>query len=1288
MAETATIDSLAIEIGASSSNAESAITKLATALGDLKSKVGSNADGLSKWAVQIKAFAETTKGIDQNSISAISGIAKSLKSLSEVGKISISKNLGERIEEIGKGLKSFKSLKPETVNNFSDMAQALRGLSGLDVGSIKAFSHLKVPEISRGAANGITRIARAISEIDDDSVARIRNFADAMSGLAGVDFRGLAAMEKLDIPKAPKGESALWTSFARTMGSEAKRAVQNIFELARALRSGLDKAAINAGNALANLAKNVVSAPFKRLANTVSNLKKQFDGLISSFGRIMFYRAIRTVIKEIGDAMKYGEENAYWFSKQFGTATKYISEAYDEYMSATEMMKNQIGAAWATLFANIQPIIEAITDLVTRAAAAVTQFFAALGGKTTYLKATKYAKDWKDETDSATKAAKEWKNQILGFDEINRLDEQSDRGRNRASDNTPDYSQMFEEVAVESEIGDLASKMREMWNNQRWKDLGNLISKTLNNLFPTAETWKKWGKKIGKGITGAIQTAYTTLKEIKFGEWGESIGNGVSFALESIDFETWGRLIVAKSKAAVDTAVGFLRGLDFKTVGASIGNFFRGAFDEASTWLNSYDWGEMGAELWEKIKSLIEGFDIPSFASSLGEFIVTAANSAADFLNGIDFTEVIDTVTGALKSFFDNIKVEDVKSAVSNLWEAMKKAFEESMGEIGEWLKGKNEEGYFTQLGTDFSTGLTTLLEDADELLDSVPWDELGTAVSGFLEGIEWFELMKEVFSFVGGKIVDAAKWVFSEDGETVRNLGAAVLGLKLAFTGAEAGLSLAAQSLVLKILNPFGGLATGVGTATTAAAGKLAGLKATIGSGLAAAKGAITSALPALGMAALGVFDAAAVAFDVYKLNDAANTYNQAWNTHLSELKSSVDTFEQLYVEKGPEIAAEWARMVYGIDTSNMTLAESQNALREQINKQWAGTPQSLWEGFVQGWEQYFGDNGQSIGQKLSGYWEGLKSEFGFGKSKKDTEAVGATIVDGMKSGVQNNMSEITTTIETELPKNVAAVDGAWESVTESTDKAWSDVKESVTTATSDINDTALADTETLRDEMTSLYEELGETIPGTFDGVELGVTETMSKMADSAEKSVNKMNESFAKLPKTVMSVFRDVTRTVQESVRSMQSVMNFQWSIPRPKIPRITWTYNSVQYGQNNTVRIPQFDVRWFGKGGVLNNPTLFGMGDAGAEALVPLERNTQWIEKVAREMNRQGASASAASDDVSVIIYTAAAQIVQAINDSANRKGNVSVNVNGREFFRATYDDQQAVARERGVSLVVG
>jgi hypothetical protein len=56
-------------------------------------------------------------------------------------------------------------------------------------------------------------------------------------------------------------------------------------------------------------------------------------------------------------------------------------------------------------------------------------------------------------------------------------------------------------------------------------------------------------------------------------------------------------------------------------------------------------------------------------------------------------------------------------------------------------------------------------------------------------------------------------------------------------------------------------------------------------------------------------------------------------------------------------------------------------------------------------------------------------------------------------------------------------------------------------------------------------------------------------------------------------------------------------------------------------------------------------------------------------------------------MTVTIYTAAAQIVQAIQEANGRRNNVSINVNGREFFRATYEDQQAVAREKGTSLII-
>lgn len=169
------------------------------------------------------------------------------------------------------------------------------------------------------------------------------------------------------------------------------------------------------------------------LANTLNSLK-----------RIAFYRVIRSAIKEIGKAFEEGSQNAYWYSKTMGDQTKYIAQAYDTLSGKSFTMSNQLGAAWATLKATITPILLEIVRLVTLAAQALTQFFAVLGGKGTYLKAIDYSKAWADTTARGAGAAKEWKNQLMGFDEINRLEEPSS-GSGGGGAALPDYENMFEE---------------------------------------------------------------------------------------------------------------------------------------------------------------------------------------------------------------------------------------------------------------------------------------------------------------------------------------------------------------------------------------------------------------------------------------------------------------------------------------------------------------------------------------------------------------------------------------------------------------------------------------------------------------------------------------------------------------------------------------------------------------------------------------------------------------------------------------------------------------------------
>jgi hypothetical protein len=93
------------------------------------------------------------------------------------------------------------------------------------------------------------------------------------------------------------------------------------------------------------------------------------------------------------------------------------------------------------------------------AAEVITQFFAVLGGKRTYLKAIDYSKEWAQTTSAGAKAAKEWRNQLMGFDEINKLEEPSSSIGGGGS-GIPGYEQMFEELPINSKLTDLIDMIK------------------------------------------------------------------------------------------------------------------------------------------------------------------------------------------------------------------------------------------------------------------------------------------------------------------------------------------------------------------------------------------------------------------------------------------------------------------------------------------------------------------------------------------------------------------------------------------------------------------------------------------------------------------------------------------------------------------------------------------------------------------------------------------------------------------------------------------------------------
>ena len=216
-------------------------------------------------------------------------------------------------------------------------------------------------------------------------------------------------------------------------------------------------AASGAGKAATSVSKGI-----KDISKAANNSKSPLENFISSLKRIAFYRIIRSILKSITQAFQEGLQNAYAFSQGIEGEGHRFAAAMDSMKTAGTTMKNQLGSAFIALLTAIAPIVNAIIGLITKLANALSQLFAIFTGGT-YLKAADVPQKWADAAGGAGKAAKEWKNQLLGFDEINRLEEPSDGGGGGGG-GLEDMMSAFEDTPIDGIFKKIRDKLIELKN--------------------------------------------------------------------------------------------------------------------------------------------------------------------------------------------------------------------------------------------------------------------------------------------------------------------------------------------------------------------------------------------------------------------------------------------------------------------------------------------------------------------------------------------------------------------------------------------------------------------------------------------------------------------------------------------------------------------------------------------------------------------------------------------------------------------------------------------------------
>ena len=220
---------------------------------------------------------------------------------------------------------------------------------------------------------------------------------------------------------------------------------------------------------------------------------------------------------------------------------------------------------------------------------------------------------------------------------------------------------------------------------------------------------------------------------------------------------------------------------------------------------------------------------------------------------------------------------------------------------------------------------------------------------------------------------------------------------------------------------------------------------------------------------------------------------------------------------------------------------------------------------------------------------------------------------------------------------------------------KHWDDIKTAVKTAAEAIGNAVSS----MVSKVTGFFKNLWNGITNTVEGIKNSIVNKFNAVKSTVTNIFNGVKSA-------IMKPIEAAKNFVGKTIDKIKSFFSFKVELPKIKLPHFGITPKGWKIGDLLKGSIPKLGIDWYARGGVFEKPTAFGMngnnvmvgGEAGAEAIVPLEKNTEWLDKIADRLASRGSKTPIV---LNVDGKTFAQTSINTINELTKQTGSLNLNI---------------------------